>query len=59
MSDDEDFIQQAVNAGYEASIKRSMKRVQYKHARYNEKLNKIRAKRKVERRNRKNGRRGH
>ena len=49
---EEDFIQQAVNKGYEESIARAMKRVKYKQERYNEKANRNRIKRKIERRNR-------
>lgn len=58
MADDkiDDFIQQAVNKGYEESMKRAMKKIQYKRDRYNEKINKIRKARKAERRNRRNGR---
>lgn len=52
----DDFIQQAVNKGYEESMKRAMKKIQYKRERYNEKVNKIRKARKVERRNKRNGR---
>lgn len=54
---EEDFIQQAVNKGYEESIARAMKRVKYKQERYNEKANRNRIKRKIERQNRKRARR--
>ena len=54
---EEDFIQQAVNNGYEESIARAMKRVKYKQERYNEKANRNRIKRKIERQNRKRARR--
>ena len=54
----DDFIQQAVNKGYEESIKRAQKRILYKRERYNEKRNKIRVKRKIERQTRKKAR-GH
>lgn len=52
----DDFIQQAVNNGYEESIKRAQKRILYKRERYNEKRNKIRVKRKIERQARKKAR---
>lgn len=61
MSDEsniDDFIQQAVNKGYEESIKRAQKRILYKRERYNEKRNKIRVKRKIQRQARKKAR-GH
>lgn len=54
----DDFIQQAVNRGYEESIKRAQKRILYKRERYNEKRNKIRVKRKIERQARRKAR-GH
>lgn len=54
----DDFIQQAVNKGYEESLERARKRILYKRSRYNEKVNKIRVKRKIERQARKKAR-GH
>lgn len=54
----DDFIQQAVNNGYEDSIERARRRIIYKRERYNEKRNKIRVKRKIERIARKKAR-GH
>lgn len=54
----DDFIQQAVNKGYEESLERARKRILYKRSRYNEKVNKIRVKRKNERQARKKAR-GH
>lgn len=52
----DDFIQQAVNKGYEESMQRAMKRIQFKRERYNEKVNRIRKARKLERRNKRNAR---
>lgn len=52
----DDFIQKAVNAGYEESMKRAIKRVKYKRQLYNQKLNKIRKARKLERNNKRKGR---
>lgn len=58
MSEDklEDFIQKAVNKGYEDSINRWKKHIDYKISQANrkKKLNKI--KRKKERQNKRNGR---
>lgn len=54
----DDFIQQAVNKGYEDSIERARRRIIYKRERYNEKRNKIRVKRKIQRQARKKAR-GH
>ena len=52
----DDFIQQAVNKGYEESVERARKRIIYKRSRYNEKVNKIRVRRKIERQARKKAR---
>lgn len=52
----DDFIQKAVNAGYEESMKRAIKRIKYKRQQFNEKRNKIRKARKLERSNRRKGR---
>lgn len=52
----DDFIQQAVNKGYEESIERARRRIIYKRERINEKRNKIRVKRKIERQARKKAR---
>ena len=52
----DDFIQQAVNNGYEESMLRMAKRVKYKAQLANEKRNKLRKARKAERQNRKKGR---
>lgn len=54
----DDFIQQAVNKGYEDSIERARRRIIYKRERINEKHNKLRVKRKIERQARKKAR-GH
>lgn len=52
----DDFIQKAVNAGYEASLLRGIKRVKYRRQMYNQYMNKIRKARKLERKNRRKGR---
>lgn len=52
----DDFIQQAVNKGYEESMLRMAKMVKYKAQLVNEKRNKLRKARKAERQNRKKGR---
>lgn len=52
----DDFIQQAVNKGYEDSIERARRRIIYKRERLNEKRNKIRVKRKIKRQARKKAR---
>lgn len=53
MENVDDFIQQAVNKGYEESMLRSAKRLKYKIQLANEKHNKLVKKRKLERKNRK------
>ena len=52
----DDFIQQAVNKGYEESMLRMAKRVKYKAQLANEKRNKLRKLHKMQRQNRKKGR---
>ena len=52
----DDFIQQAVNKGYEESMLRMAKRVKYKAQLSNEKRNKLRKLHKMQRQNRKKGR---
>ena len=52
----DDFIQQAVNKGYEESMLRIAKRVKYKAQLANEKRNKLRKLHKLQRQNRKKGR---
>lgn len=52
----DDFIQQAVNKGYEESMLRMAKRVKYKAQLVNEKRNKLRKLHKMQRQNRKKGR---
>ena len=54
---EEDFIQQAVNKGYEESVNRWQKRINYRIAENNRKRNIKKAHRKIERQNRKRGRR--
>lgn len=49
----DDFIQEAVNKGYEESMLRASRRMKYKIQLANEKHNKLRKKRKLERKNRK------
>ena len=56
MDDLDDFIQDAVNKGYEQSMTRAIKRVKHKEQIAREKRNKIRKKRKNERKNRRLGR---
>ena len=53
----DDFIQQAVNKGYEESMLRMAKRVKYKAQLANEKRNKLRKLHKMQRQNQKKGRR--
>lgn len=52
----DDFIQQAVNRGYQQSVERAKKRIAYKMQQANRKRNKLKAKRKIERQNRKKAR---
>ena len=52
----DDFIQKAVNAGYQQSMERAIKKIKYKRQRYNERMNKKRKARKLERNNRRKGR---
>lgn len=52
----DDFIQQAVNKETEEAIKRWQRKINYKRDKYREKLNKNRKHRKMERYNRKQGR---
>ena len=49
---EEDFIQQAVNKGYEESVNRWRKRINYRIAEINRKRNIKKAHRKIERQNR-------
>lgn len=51
----DDFIQQAVNRGYQQSVERAKKRIAYKMQQANCKRNKLKAKRKIERQNRRKG----
>lgn len=52
-----DLIQQAVNEGYEESVNRWRKHVEYKISLHRKKLNELKRKRKQERQNRRKGRR--
>lgn len=52
----DDFIQQAVNRGYQQSVERAKKRIAYRMQQANCKRNKLKVKRKVERQNRKKAR---
>ena len=52
----DDFIQQAVNRGYQQSVERAKKRIAYRMQQVNRKRNKLKVKRKIERQNRKKGR---
>ena len=56
MSELDDYIQKAVNEGYEQSIKRYQKKIEYKIAQGNRKRKINRKRRKMERYNRKKGR---
>lgn len=49
----EDFIQKAVNQGFEDSVNRYRKKIDYKISQRNKKLNILKRKRKNERQNRK------
>lgn len=51
----DDFIQQAVNRGYQQSVERAKKRIAYRMQQVNRKRNKLKAKRKIERQNRRKG----
>ena len=52
----DDFIQKAVNQGFEDSVNRYRKKIEYKRMMVNKKLNILKRKRKNERQNRKKGR---
>lgn len=52
----DDFIQKAVNQGFEDSVNRYRKKIEYKRMIVNKKLNILKRKRKNERQNRKKGR---
>lgn len=52
----EDFIQKAVNKGFEDSVNRYRKKIEYKISQRNKKLNILKRKRKNERQNRKKAR---
>lgn len=52
----DDFIQKAVNQGFEDSVNRYRKKIEYKRMMSNKKLNILKRKRKNERQNRKKGR---
>ena len=54
---EEDFIQQAVNKGYEESMNRWRKRINYRIAENNRKRNIKKTRRKIERQNRRRARR--
>lgn len=49
----DDFIQKAVNQGFEDSVNRYRKKIEYKRMMVNKKLNILKRKRKNERQNRK------
>lgn len=52
----DDFIQKAVNQGFEDSVNRYRKKIEYKRMMVNKKLNILKRKRKNERQNRKKAR---
>ena len=52
----DDLIQKAVNKGFEDSVNRYRKKIEYKRMMVNKKLNILKRKRKNERQNRKKGR---
>lgn len=54
---EEDFIQQAVNKGYEESVNRWRKKINYRIAENNRLRNIKKTRRKIERQNRKRARR--
>ena len=56
MTEVDDYIQKAVNEGYEQAIKRYQKKIEYKIAQGNRKRKINRKRRKTERYNRKKGR---
>lgn len=57
MMEDKDFITEAVSKGYEDSVNRFKKHVEYKISLRRKKLNELKRKRKQERQNRRKGRR--